>query len=135
MNRYFASGACVAAIVLFSCTTEPCACPPALTQLVAVGTVSRPDQTPVAGASVDFAAQLGTSCAPPAVPVEGLGSATTDAAGAFMADLYSSSAGENCLIVTVVAGSDTAKFWRLADFGVGGDFPDTLRLAFTLGED
>jgi hypothetical protein len=118
MNRWLASGACVGGVVL----------------LVA-GTLSRPDQTAVAGAVDFFAAQSRNPCAPGAVPIEGLGSATTDEAGAFMADLFSSSAGEACLIVTVVARSDTAKFWRLADFGVGGDHPDTVGLALTFGED
>lgn len=135
MNRYVVSGACTGAVVLFSCTTEPCGCTPAQTRLIAIGTVSRPDQTPVASAGVDFGAQSSEPFAPPVVPVEGLGSATTDAAGAFLADLYSSRSGEGCLIVTVVAGNDTAKFWRLAEFRAEGDLPDTLRLALTLGED
>jgi hypothetical protein len=37
--------------------------------------------------------------------------------------------------VTAVAGSDTARVWRAAEFQAEETLPDTLRLTITLGED
>ena len=139
MNRYLVSGAVVGAVALFSCTTEPCGCTPAQYHLVVTGTVSSPDQTPVANAKVDFGEQPSEPCAPTADVDEDraatYGSVITDAAGTFVADLYSLTTREQCLIMTAVAGSDTARVWRAAEFRTEGILPDTLRLTITLGED
>jgi hypothetical protein len=138
VHRYLVSGALVSAVALFSCTTEPCGCTPALYRLVATGTVSSPDQTPVANAKVDFGEQPSEPCAPTADVDEDLaaiyGSVITDAAGTFVMDLYST-LGEQCLIVTAIAGSDTARVWRAVEFQTEEPVPDTLLLTLTLGED
>jgi hypothetical protein len=40
-----------------------------------------------------------------------------------------------CLIVRAVAGTDTARVWRPAEFRTEGSPPDTLHLMITLGGD
>ena len=62
------------------------------------------------------------------------GSWITDAAGTFAAHLISTT-GEQCLSVTAVAGSDTARVWQAAEFRIEESVPDTLLLTITLGED
>ena len=139
MNRYLVSGVCVGAVVLFSCTTEPCGCTPARTLLVVGGTVVDSDQTPVEAARIDFGEQRTGACAPTTdIHPEWAslyGYATTDAAGTFVADLYDGRNGEQCLIVTAVAGGDTARAWGAAEFRSETEPPDTLHVALTLGGD
>ena len=134
MNRYLISGLAVSGCALFSCVTEPCGCTPAVTRLIVVGTVSGPDETPVADAAIAVGEQ-GTSCPPSDQPGEEffiIGEATTDAAGAFLADVISSSGpGERCVIVRAAARSDTARVAGIAEFRLDGE-PDTLTVAITL---
>ena len=97
-----------------------------------------PDERPVAGATVAFSEQLDEPCTPTADVDEDRivseGSTITDAAGTFVVELYST-AGEQCLIVTAAAASDTAKVWQATEWKLEGSVPDTLRLTLTLGED
>lgn len=132
MNRYLISGLVVGSCALFSCATEPCGCTPAVTRLVVVGTVLQAaDETPVAGAAVAIGEQ-NTSCQP-SDEFFIVGEATTDAAGAFLADLLSGlGPGERCVIVRAAAGNDTATVERVAEFRLDGE-PDTLTVAITLG--
>jgi hypothetical protein len=40
---------------------------------------------------------------------------------------------EQCVIVTAVAGSDTARLWRVGEFRSESHPPDTLQVTITLG--
>ena len=135
MNRYLISGLAVSGFALFSCVTEPCGCTPAVTRLIVVGTVSQADETPVADAAIAVGEQ-GTSCPPSGQPDDEffiIGEATSDAAGAFLADVLSTSGpGERCVIVRAAAGNDTTRVAGVAEFRLDGE-PDTLTVAITLG--
>jgi hypothetical protein len=137
MLRYPTGGIVAGVITLLSCTTEPCACPPSRSRLVVVGMVSQSDQTPVPGATVRFVEQFARPCTVVDGTEQDLESpnggpyvATTDEAGSYMANLYSTSGpGERCLIVTAVAGIDTAWVRQVARFRWEGELPETLQVA------
>ena len=139
MNRYLVSGVLVAAVMLFSCTTEPCGCTPAVSLLHVTGTVLGADQNPVEGAKVDFGQQRTGPCAPTAdIEPEWAsiyGSTMTATTGSFAADLFGSGNDEPCILVTAVAGNDTARAWRVARFTIEPEPPDTLHVTLTLGAD
>ena len=59
----------------------------------------------------------------------------TGTTGSFAADLFGSGNDAPCILVTAVAGNDTARAWRVARFTIEPEPPDTLHVTLTLGAD
>ena len=133
--RYYLSGMLGGIVALLSCATEPCACPPSRSHLVVSGTVTQGSDE-VAGATIRFQEDVDGPCDRSQDRVHDLESsfgapaeATTDAAGAFSAHLYSYfTPFERCVIATIAAGTDTVTVKENAQFVHEREAPETVRI-------